>query len=42
MTQNFEQKLVTAIQEVVTSIDPNYTFDKEHNCYIAHETHSKI
>lgn len=37
MTQNFEQNLVTAIQEVVASIDPNYTFDKERNCYIAHD-----
>lgn len=37
MSQNFEQNLVTAIQEVVASIDPNYTFDKEHNCYIAHD-----
>ena len=37
MTQNFEQNLVTAIQEVVASIDPNYTFDKERNCYVAHD-----
>lgn len=29
MTQNFEQNLETAIKEVVASIDPNYTFDKE-------------
>lgn len=37
MTQNFEQNLVTAIQEIVASIDPNYTFDKERNCYVAHD-----
>lgn len=35
MTQNFEQNLTQAIQEVVASIDPNYTFDKERNCYVA-------
>ena len=37
MTQNFEQNLTQAIQEVVASIDPNYTFDKERNCYVAHD-----
>lgn len=35
ITQNFEQNLTQAIQEVVASIDPNYTFDKERNCYVA-------
>lgn len=37
MSQNFEQNLTQAIQEVVTSIDPNYTFDNERNCYVAHD-----
>ena len=37
MTKNFEQNLTQAMKEVLESIDPNYTFDKEHNCYIAHD-----
>ena len=37
MTQNFEQNLTTAMKQVLESIDPNYTFDKERNCYIAHD-----
>lgn len=37
MTQNFERNLTQAMKEVVASIDPNYTFDKERNCYIAHD-----
>lgn len=37
MTQNFERNLTQAMKEVLASIDPNYTFDKERNCYIAHD-----
>lgn len=38
MTQNFEQQLKTALKEVIESIDPNYTFDEERNCYVAHDS----
>ena len=37
MSTEFEQNLTTAMKQVLESIDPNYTFDKEHNCYIAHD-----